>query len=64
MIKCGNHINNKSGGLLVKLPVVKPWVLNTTFVEEVQVDEPWDLTCKKKGLYVSGNSVRLFECKG
>jgi len=47
-MRCGNHVNNKSGGLLVDQPVVKSWVLNTTFVEKVQVDEPWDLTCKKR----------------
>lgn len=47
-MKCGNHVNNKSGRLLVEQPVVKSWVLNTTFVEEVQVDESWDLTCKKR----------------
>ena len=48
-MKCSNHVNNKSGGLLVEQPLLKSWVLNTTFVEEVQVVEPWDLTCKKRG---------------
>ena len=51
-MKCSNHVNNKSRRLLIKQPVVKPQVLNATFVEEVQVDESRDLT-REKWSYMS-----------
>ena len=62
-MKCSNHVNNKSGGLLVEQPVVKSWVLNTTFVEEVQLDEPWDLTCKKRGYTSLGIALDCLSAK-
>ena len=59
-MKCGNHVNNKSRRVLVEQPVVKSWVMNATFVEEVQADELQDLTHEKRSyrsLAIVSNSL-------
>jgi len=40
-MKCGNHVNNKNGELLVEQPVVKSWVLNKTLLELLLAAPVW-----------------------
>jgi hypothetical protein len=43
--------------MLVEQPVVKSGVLNTAFVEKVQVDETRDLTREKRGYTLLGKPL-------
>lgn len=47
-----HHVYDQRGRLLVDQPVVKSGIMNTGLIEEVEVQEPWDLMRLAQQVYL------------